>query len=145
MSYPMKKTMVSAFDAFPICVTILLRLRIVAATYFPVFQLGRWLSFSTVLQFWTSTLSIEVKGRAFFHICGAICVGWNMKTFSNVLRIRILIKWIWIPTVRWQMVPSHQPPRTMSSQNEKHFCIVLALFYPWPLVSMFRPHRSVEW
>lgn len=60
-------------------------------------------------------LNIEAKGRAFFHIRGAICVGWNMKTFSNVLRIPILIKWIWMPTVWSQMVPSHQPPRTMFS------------------------------
>lgn len=66
-------------------------------------------------------LSIEVKGWAFFHIRGAICVGWNTKTFSNVLRIRILIKWIWMPTIRSQWCrltnPRAQCPHKMKNTS----------------------------
>lgn len=80
-------------------------------------------------------LNIEVKGRAFPHIRGAICVGWNTKTYSNVLRIRILIKWIWMAAVWSQMVPSHQPPTNPQCPHKMKITSVLCWPYFTPSLS----------
>lgn len=58
MFYLMAKRMVSAFDAFPIYLRILLRLRIVAASYFTLSSfLFNLIVGGLFQQFWTGTLS----------------------------------------------------------------------------------------